>query len=101
MKDNGDKLLLCGLFVFTVMTTLFLEGAHKDDSVIVNWGMQLAGPIEGAILTLIIGKARETGTTNTGPTTNVIASPDVPTPVTVNANTTASGDVKPSTQKEP
>lgn len=106
LKDNTDKLLLCALFVFTVVVTIYLE-AHwgKDDTVIVNWGMQLAGPIEGAILTLIIGKAREAAnnSTHSGPTVNVTppavpASPDGAAPVAipqvnVTNQTTASGNV--------
>lgn len=88
-------LLLCVMFVLAGMGTIYLENAHKDDSVIVNWGMGITGAFSAGILTMMVGKRNE-AVTHSGPTTNVVAPPskDGAPAVLVQSNTTGSGDVK-------
>lgn len=55
-RENFDKMLLLGLFVFTVGVTLHISHDQKDNDQVL-WAREMAGTVLGGLLGLITGHA--------------------------------------------
>lgn len=77
-------LILVVMIVYFSGVTMFLEGAHKDDGVIVNWSMGITLVFTGSLVQLITGSAKQYKVDNTGRVTETtvnVAPPETPSPV--------------------
>lgn len=79
-KQNFDKLLMSGLFLFMIGVLIHVVH-HGSDAGTISWLENTVGQILAALLTLVVSKQlaqRATDIQNTGPGTQTIVTPPEP-----------------------